>query len=128
MRKPKISSGESPYGTLLRQRRVEAGLSLRDIANKLGVSHVYLADVERGVRGPLKLEHEPNLMRALPSLSANELERARAITRPVKIELEHAPDAYQEVALALKRKLEDRSLSQKKIKKLLTILNATDND
>jgi transcriptional regulator with XRE-family HTH domain len=41
------------FGDLLRKKRREAGKTLGDIARLLGISVVYLSDVERGNRKPL---------------------------------------------------------------------------
>lgn len=111
------------YGALLRQRRTEAGLSLRDVAAKLGVSHVYLADVERGTRGPLKPEHEPALLQLMRNVRADELERARAVSRPVKISVENAPSQYQELVLALAKRMEQQDLTETQLQKLMKLLS-----
>lgn len=124
----KSTSSRSPYGALLRQRRLEAGLSLRDVANQLGVSHVFLADVERGLRGPLKAEHEPVLLKTIGNMKLGELERARALSRPVKITLENTPAQYQDLTLAFARRIERQNLGEKKLKQLLELLNSEDED
>ena len=41
-------------GTLLRSQRIAAGLTLRDLAERTGVSNAYLSQLERGM-------HEPSL-------------------------------------------------------------------
>lgn len=46
----------SDYGTALRAARHERGLTLRDLAARLGVSITHLSDVERGRRGLFSLE------------------------------------------------------------------------
>jgi transcriptional regulator with XRE-family HTH domain len=43
----------STYGELLRAQRVQAGRSLGDLARHLGLSAMYISDIERGRRGPL---------------------------------------------------------------------------
>jgi transcriptional regulator with XRE-family HTH domain len=44
------------FGRLLRKLRIEAGRSIGEVARHLGVSTVYVSDVERGVRAPLTSE------------------------------------------------------------------------
>lgn len=44
------------FGQVLRNNRRQAGKTLGDLAEVLGVSVVYLSDVERGYRRPLKKE------------------------------------------------------------------------
>ena len=41
----------SPFGQKVRDRRVALGLTLRDLAVAMGVSSVYVWDVEMGRRG-----------------------------------------------------------------------------
>ena len=38
------------FGAFLRERREELGLSVRELAKNLGISAVYLSDIERGNR------------------------------------------------------------------------------
>ncbi len=45
------------FGEKLKSIRIEKGVSLRNLADKLGVSAPYLSDVERGQRKPLSGEH-----------------------------------------------------------------------
>lgn len=40
------------FGENLRRHRKAAGLSLRELATKLGISPAYLSDIERGNRAP----------------------------------------------------------------------------
>lgn len=47
---------DTRFGELLRKVRVDAQRSLGEVARHLGVSVVYLSDVERGRRGPLSLQ------------------------------------------------------------------------
>jgi len=100
---------------------VEAGLSLRVAAEKIGVSHVFLADVERGVR-PLSTEREPLLLAALNNLTQSELDEARALSRPIKITLANTPDRYVDLTIALARRYERDDLSDTKVNRILEIL------
>lgn len=110
------------FGRLLRARRVAAGLSLRDVADKVGVSHVYLGEVERGVRKTMNAERWPALTEAIPGLTKEDLERAAMVSRPVQLHLVDAPPQYQDLAFALARRIEDKDLGKAEIRKLLSIL------
>jgi transcriptional regulator with XRE-family HTH domain len=112
----------TPFGAYLRAQRVAAGLSLRQVADALGVSHVYLGEVERGVRGPIAKERWPQLLQAIPSLSQVELERRAATTRPLQLALSEAPPKYQDLGLALARRIQEQDLSQTELDNLLRIL------
>lgn len=48
-----LTSHPEPFGDALRRLRREAGRTLSDLASLLGVSIVYVSDVERGNRKPL---------------------------------------------------------------------------
>lgn len=51
-----MTASSNEFGDLIRRIRIERGLSQRDVAKALGVSHVYLSEVERGTRAPLTHE------------------------------------------------------------------------
>lgn len=46
-----ITKARKLFGKRVREERVKAGLSLRDLAEATGVSHVTLGEIERGVHG-----------------------------------------------------------------------------
>jgi transcriptional regulator with XRE-family HTH domain len=112
----------SSFGAYLRRMRVAAGKSLREVAEAVGISHVYLGEVERGVRGPLKPEHWDALIRAIPGITRVELRREADTSRPLEIDLAGAPRTYQNLALALARRFKRRDLSQSELAKLLKVL------
>ena len=116
----------SPFGSYLRQVRVESGLSLRQVASALKISHVYLGEVERGVRGPLRQEHWDGLLKAIPTLTRVELERHAAASRPLAMDISDAPPRYQDLAMALARRLKNRDLTVGQISRLLKVLKADD--
>lgn len=55
----------STYGDAIRKARVDRELSLREVGAALGVSHVYVGEVERGKRPPFIEEHVPALAQVL---------------------------------------------------------------
>lgn len=116
------------FGSYLRQMRMRAGLSLRDVAAGLGVSHVYLGEVERGVRGALKQDHWPKLKEILPGVSIEKLNREATLSKPVQLSLEDAPPKYQDLGLALARRIESRDIDQKEMRRLLSILVGVDGE
>src|SRR5579864_2366710 len=94
-------SGSTRFGSYLRAARVESGRSLREIADAIGISDVYLGEVERGVRGPLMESHWDALIAAIPSLTRTELKRTAQMSRALEIDLSRAPARYQDLAIAL---------------------------
>lgn len=116
----------TPYGSLLRERRVQANLSLREVAEHVGVSHVFLADIERGVSGPLKPDREPKLLEALPNVTQAELNTAR-VASTYKITPATTPPKYMNVTAALARRIERDNLSDTKVNQLLELLKDGDD-
>src|SRR5215831_9813875 len=114
----------SQFGTYLRRARVASGLSLREVAGALKISHVYLGEVERGVRGPLRQEHWGALLKAITALTWGELERHAAASRPLEMDISDAPPRYQDLAMALARRLKNRDLTLGQISRLLKVLRA----
>lgn len=47
---------DNGFGALVERERLRCGMSARELARRLGVSVVYLRDVERGLRGPFSAE------------------------------------------------------------------------
>jgi|HubBroStandDraft_1064217.scaffolds.fasta_scaffold33289_4 transcriptional regulator with XRE-family HTH domain len=115
-------TGPNRFGAYLRRQRIESGRSLREVAEAVGISHVYLGEVERGVRGPLKPEHWSALVRAVPGLALEELRSHAEASRPLQLDVADAPARYQNLALALARRFERRDLSKAEIAKLLKVL------
>lgn len=67
------------FGRALRAAREAAGLSLVEGAAKIGISHPYLSQVERGERAPLSAEHIATAAEVLgANLDALLAARARA--------------------------------------------------
>lgn len=48
------SRGQKPFGRFIRGKRQELKLSLKDVAESLGVTVAYLSDIELGRRKPFK--------------------------------------------------------------------------
>lgn len=114
------------FGKYLRAQRVSAGISLRSAANKLGVSAVYLGEVERGVRPPLKKTHWDQLLKTIPSMSRETMERLAMDARPVQLDLRGASPRYQDLALSLSRRIESQNISAEDLDKLMAILGDVD--
>ena len=110
----------TPFGQILREQRVSAGLSLREVADHIGVSHVYLSQVERGKTTPLTQDKWPKLLELLPDLNQNQLEDLAAVSRPVQLNLSNMPKQKQELGLLLARKLE--SMPEGEVSQLLKFL------
>lgn len=117
---PKRTAHE--FGRYLRQCRVDANVSLRAAARAIGVSAVYLGEVERGVRPPLREEHWDAVLRAVPLVRREKLERFSVRSKPVQLDLRNAPPAYRDLGAALARRIDRRNLSQTELERLMSIL------
>ena len=115
-------SKATQFGNYIRRARVAAGKSLREVADAIGISHVYLGEVERGMRGPLMTSHWDALLAAIPGLKRTELQRAAQISRVLQLEISSAPTRYQDLALALARRFKKRDLSEADLARLLKVL------
>ena len=119
-------TAEHEFGRYVRRQRAGSGVSLRSAAKFLGVSAVYLGEVERGVRPPLKEEHWDTLILAVPTIDRSTLERLTAKARPIQLDLRDSPLLYQDLALALARRIEKQNISKVDLEKLFSILRGTD--
>ena len=113
---------KSTFGQFIRDKRIAAHLSLRKVADAIGVSHVFLGEVERGVRPLLPRERWSRLMQAIPDIEFADLERQAAETRPIQLDLRDAPLQYQDLGLALARRIAKRDLPEPQLQTLLNIL------
>lgn len=96
-------------GTYLREQRVAAQLSLRQLADQAGVSNPYLSQIERGLRRP-SAEVLQQLARAL-RISAEQLYVQAGILNPDDVEV-------RSVELAI---LADPVLSERQKQSLLEV-------
>lgn len=110
------------FGRYIRRQRAIVDVSLRSAAKVLGVSAVYLGEVERGVRPPLKEEHWDALIRAVPTIERSTLERLTAKAKPIQLDLRDSPPQYQDLALALARRIEKQNISKVDFDTLISIL------
>jgi transcriptional regulator with XRE-family HTH domain len=117
-----MASRPHPFGTFLRDRRIAAGLSLREVARGMGITAVYLGEVERGVRGPFVRDRWVDLARLIPGVTMGDLERRARLADGVRLDLSDAPPEYQDLGLALARRIEQRDLEPTEVTSLLRIL------
>jgi transcriptional regulator with XRE-family HTH domain len=115
------------FGRYIRRQRAAAGISLRTAAKALGISAVYLGEVERGVRPPLQERHWGALMGVMPAIDRKSLERLTAQARPIQLDLRDTPPKYQDLALALARRIEKQNISRGDLEKLQSILGDADD-
>jgi transcriptional regulator with XRE-family HTH domain len=110
----------SPFGAYLREVRTASGKSLREVADALGISHVYLGEVERGRRRTLPEKYWAALTEVLPQLSPEELESLASASEPLDpVAME---GRSREVVVALARTLEEEGMSDDLANELLKIL------
>lgn len=64
----------SDFGKYIRDKRVEAGLTIREVAAEIGVSEIFMGKVERG-KEPLDNEYWEPLTNAVLTIEYSELER-----------------------------------------------------
>lgn len=115
-------TGANDFGRYLRGQRVAAGVSLRAAAKTVGVSAVYLGEVERGVRPPIREEYWDALIRAVPTVDREALDRLSARVRPIQLDLRDSPPRYQDLGVALARRIEKQNISSGDLEKIFSIL------
>ena len=112
----------SPFGVYLRQRRTAAGRSLREVAAHLGISHVYLGEVERGRRRTLQEHHWDALVEIIDSITTAELRIVSAQSEPLDATKVEEPG--RGVVLALARKLDEDGITEAEADRILNILKS----
>lgn len=117
----------TPFGVYLREARTAAGKSLRDVADALGITHVYLGEVERGRRRSLPEKYWEKLAEVVPGVEVEELEATAAASEPLD------PAAMEgrgrEVVVALARALEEEDgMPEELANRLLAVLRERRSD
>jgi transcriptional regulator with XRE-family HTH domain len=112
---------EMQFGGLLHRARVAVRRSLRDVGQEVGLSAIYLSEIERGGRRPPATPYIMRLAAALNTDSAPLLEAAMNERDRVELSLEDdSTPAKKELGLALARAWDDMDDAvAKKLKEFL---------
>ncbi|MBK7977860.1 MAG: helix-turn-helix domain-containing protein [Deltaproteobacteria bacterium] len=119
-----MAAKPTPFGRLLRAERKRARFSQAELGKLVGLSHAYLGEVERGARGPFPARYWPALVKALPSLTLAEIERAAAQSQPLAIDLSRTTPEQAELALALAMRIRGGDLGADECARLVESLAA----
>jgi hypothetical protein len=101
--------------------RTTAEMSLREVADALEITHVYLGEVERGRRRILPKKYWKKLAQLRPGVTFVELKQQAAASEPIDPALMDGPS--REFVVALARRLEENDLSDALAKQLLALLS-----
>ena len=110
----------SPFGVYLRERRTAAKKSLRVVATALGITHVYLGEVERGRRRILPEKYWKDLAKIVPGVTVSELRTMAVSSAPIDPSAVEGPE--RDVVVALARTLDEEGLSDDDAHQILKIL------
>lgn len=111
----------TPFGKTIRKARIDYGFTLKEVADKAGVSSAYLSAVETGKK-PLTNDFVNGLLKAmdLPEDRNKEI-IASAATHIHEVKLNHQGRTSEEVEFAMMfaRKFETGTIDIASLKKLL---------
>ena len=116
----------TPFGVRLRQLRAERGIALKDMADALGVSAVYLSALEHGRRGRPTHAMVVAICAQLNIIwdEADELARLARLSHPrVTVDTAGLSPAATELANLLAEHI--RKLPPERVERLLEILKST---
>jgi len=122
----KTKPHRTPIGDYIKRKRSEAKLSLRAAAERLPFKHVYLGEIERGVHATVPRKHWPALCEAIPGITIDELDRLSTLSKPLQLDVSKAPPKYQNLGLALARRIQEQDLSDDNLNDLLDLLGVHD--
>lgn len=112
------------FGRHLRGLRVRAGLKLKDLAEKMNWSSVYVSDIEMGRRNPPSPEKINQIASALGIDPKELLDLADKEMKKVVLDLDHESPKRTEMALMLARSWdglteEELEEMQREVKRIL---------
>jgi transcriptional regulator with XRE-family HTH domain len=91
------------FGALLRRFRKTAKKTLENLADELGVSVVYVSDVERGNRSPFRAELIEKAATFLDADARALLRAAAEVRGSFEVDADHVPQAAREFVVGLAR-------------------------
>lgn len=115
------------FGEMVREARIQADLSLRQLAEELDVSHVYLGEVERGKRRSLPPRHWDRLVELLPTLTVADLREAAERSKSVTVDPLAHTGQVRDLAITLARKLATDEVGEAQARDILRILKGEDD-
>lgn len=108
------------FAKLARQARLQARVTLREVAEALGMSVAYVSEVERGNRPTPSMQRAELWARAVKTDPETLVRAACADLEMVELTVDHLPQHQREVALALGRAYD--GLSEEQARRILEIL------
>ena len=112
------------FGQLLRQCREDAGKTLKDVAARLGLSVVYLSDIERSRRNPPTAEAIKKIADFIGCPARQLLDQADIDRKRVEIPIASAGNST-EAALVLARRWPD--LTDDQLQHIMSIVKEEKN-
>lgn len=115
------------YGRELRRLRLEAGLSMGQVARAIGVSVVHYSRVENGKENPFPPGRtvDYRVLAKILRTSATELQTLAASERRIELDLKDQRQDVREFAVELARRIEDDSLTPEQVHRLKSILDGS---
>lgn len=109
------------FGQRLRLLREAAKKSLKEVADVLNCSVVYVSDIERGRRNPPSPEKIAKMAEVISAPVRELLDLANKERGRVELDLEGASPNLEEAGLVLARSW--KNLSDEQVQKILEVLN-----
>ena len=119
---PKKFSVKPEFGPVLRRIRQKRGMSLRDLADQIGVDHTYISQIELGKVGHPVGQISIRIARALDSPELMTLAEYIAI-RQLLIAEQQRDEVYQELPVELRNELGITDTEMKEITDMCSRLN-----
>lgn len=110
------------FGGRLRELRSKQDVTLKELANELGVSVVYISDIERGRRNPPSGENINKIAKFLSTSPTELLNYADRYRDRVELSL----NTNSDTALALARQWD--TISEEQAKEILNILKGDSDE
>lgn len=101
-------------------------MGLREAAERIGCSHTFLGEVERGVRKNLPERWIEPIAAAIPTINVHELRDKATRQGTLQLKLSDVPPKYQDLGMQLFRRIEKADIPQATFVEIMRLLRRDD--
>lgn len=123
---PDTQDNPKLFGAVLHERRSSAGMSLRSLAESLGLSHTFILAVERGQKPPLSPRYWSKLSQIFPELTRARLTTLSDLSNGVTVYCPTENVELRDLVVLFAQKVVRGKLTPKHVQRIRDVLRDTE--